>query len=172
MRSNRTSRTTARRVFATAFGAGCAALLASAVQAAEFQVEMNKSKALHLTQPAATVMVSNPVIADVTVEGSQLIYVMGRSYGRTNIIALDSDGKAFLDMNVNVVSQGAPMVTLMRGTGQYSYNCTPRCEPVANVGDDPASYQALMGQTAGMVGAGVGQSSGGDAGASGSEAPR
>ena len=49
---------------------------------------------------------------------------MGRSYGRTNIVALDSDGKAIADMNVSVVAQNASTVTLTRGAGQYSYNCT------------------------------------------------
>ncbi|MEQ8268513.1 MAG: pilus assembly protein N-terminal domain-containing protein [Parvibaculum sp.] len=147
MRANRTPRNTARRVFAAALGAGCAALLVGTAQAADFQVEMNKSKPLHLTQPAATVMVGNPAIADVAVEGSQLVYVMGRSYGRTNIIALDGEGKTILDMNVNVVSQNASTVTLMRGTGQLSYNCTPRCERVPSIGDDADAFTALISQS-------------------------
>lgn len=142
---------------ATTLGAGLAALIAGGAQAADFLVEMNKSRALHFPQPVATIMVGNPAIADVTVEGSQLVYVMGRSHGRTNIVALDSDGKAIADMNVSVVAQNASTVTLTRGAGQYSYNCTPRCERVPAMGDSPESFNALMGQMAGAVGAGAAQ---------------
>ncbi len=154
MRVSRIGKKTSRRIHAAAIGVTCAALLAGAAQAAEFQVEVNKSKALHLGQPAATVMVGNPTIADVTVEGSKLVYVMGRSFGRTNIIALDSAGATILDINVSVVSQEASTVTLTRGSGQYSYNCTPRCERVPTVGDSPDAFEELMKQTATVAGNG------------------
>lgn len=154
MRVSRIGKNTSRRIYAAALGAACAALLAGAAQAAEFQVEVNKSKALHLGQPAATVMVGNPAIADVTVEGSKLVYVMGRSFGRTNIVALGSDGTTILDINVSVVSQEASTVTLTRGSGQYSYNCTPRCERVPTVGDSPDAFEELMKQATTAAGTG------------------
>lgn len=166
MRVSRIGKSTPRRIYAAALGVTCAALLAGAAQAAEFQVEVNKSKALHLGQPAATVMVGNPTIADVTVEGAKLVYVMGRSFGRTNIVALDSDGATILDINVSVVSQEASTVTLTRGSGQYSYNCTPRCERVPTVGDSPDAFDELMKQAAGAVGAGVSATASADGGGS------
>lgn len=154
MRVSRIGKNTSRRIRAAALGVTCAALLAGAAQAAEFQVEVNKSKALHLGQPAATVMVGNPTIADVTVEGAKLVYVMGRNFGRTNIVALDSDGVTILDINVSVVSQEASTVTLTRGSGQYSYNCTPRCERVPTVGDSPDAFEELVKQTTTVAGNG------------------
>lgn len=154
MRAYLTGKTSARRAFAMALGAGCAALLASAAHAADFKVAMNETRALHLAKPASTIIVGNPAIADVTVEGSKLLYVVGRSYGTTNFIALDSEGKAIMDMNVSVVSQSTSAVTLTRGTGQLSYNCTPRCERVPVIGDSQDSYNTIMQQTAGAVGAG------------------
>lgn len=160
MRVNRSLKTAARRAAALALGAGCAALLAGAAQAAEFQVEMNQSKALHLSQPVSTVMVGNPAIADVTVESATLLYVMGHSYGRTNIVALDQDGKSILNMDVDVVSQDGSTVTLMRGASQYSYNCTPRCERIANVGDNPDAFDTVMEQVAGAIGASTNASTG------------
>tara|TARA_R110002110_G_scaffold92057_11_gene239649 strand:+ start:3381 stop:3908 length:528 start_codon:yes stop_codon:yes gene_type:complete len=161
MRVNRSLKTATRRAAAIALSAGCAALLAGAAQAAEFQVEMNQSKALHLSQPVSTVMVGNPVVADVTVESATLLYVMGRSYGRTNIVALDQDGKSILNMDVDVVSQNGSAVTLTRGASQYSYNCTPRCERIVNVGDDPEAFKALMEQVAGTVGSSTSAGQGG-----------
>lgn len=161
MRSYLTGKTSARRAFAAALGAGCAALLAGAVQAADFKVAMNETKALHLATPAATIIVGNPAIADVTVEGSKLLYVVGRSYGTTNFIALDGEGKTIMNMDVSVVSQSASAVTLTRGTGQLSYNCTPRCERVPVIGDNADSYNTIMQQVAGSVGAGATGNTGG-----------
>jgi Flp pilus assembly secretin CpaC len=163
MRAYLTGKTFARRTFAVALGAGCAALLAGAAQAADFKVAMNETKALHLATPASTIIVGNPAIADVSVEGSKLLYVVGRSYGTTNFIALDGEGKTIMDMDVSVVSQSASAVTLTRGTGQLSYNCTPRCERVPVIGDDSESYNTIMQQTAGTVGAGTVGNTGGAA---------
>ncbi|MEP2828859.1 pilus assembly protein N-terminal domain-containing protein [Parvibaculum sp.] len=158
MRAYRTKKKALRRVL---FGAGCAALVASAAQADDFKVELNETKALHLAKPVSTVIVGNPAIADVAVEGSKLIYVMGRSFGTTNLVATDSEGKAVLNLDVSVVSQSASSVTLTRGTGgQLSYNCTPRCERVAGVGDNPDSYDAIMKQVSGALSTGAGATQG------------
>ena len=169
MRTRRTRQISSRRVVAAVVGAGCAALLAGAAQAADFKVAMNETRALHLAKPAATIIVGNPTIADVTVEGSKLLYVVGRSYGTTNFIALDSEGKAIMDLDVSVVAQSASAVTLTRGTGQLSYNCTPRCERVPAIGDNPESYNAIMQQTAGAAGVGAAANSGGAASSEGVE---
>lgn len=161
MRRPRTSSNSAGRALAAAIGL---AFLAGTAQAAEFQVEMNKSKALNFPKPVSTVMVGNPAVADVTVESANLVYVMGKSYGTTNLIALDADGKPMLDLNVNVVSQATSAVTLTRGAGQVSYNCTPRCERVPNIGDNPDGFDMLLKQTIGASGMGSGASAGGGGG--------
>src|SRR5690606_21278582 len=101
-----------KKAFSLALGAGCAALFAAGAYAADFKVPVNESKALHLATPAATVMVGNPAIADVTIENAQLLYVMGRSYGTTNLIILNNEGKHIPDMNVIVPSTISASVTL------------------------------------------------------------
>ncbi|MBA4208498.1 MAG: hypothetical protein C0454_03125 [Parvibaculum sp.] len=133
-----------------ALGAGMAALFAAGAFASEFKVPMNETRPLQLSKPAATVMVGNPAIADVAIESTQLLYVMGRNYGTTNLIALDAEGKTILDMKLSVTAQGTSAVTLTRGTGQFSYNCTPRCERIAVIGDDEESFDMLMQQGASM----------------------
>lgn len=133
-----------------ALGAGMAALFAASAFASEFKVPMNETRPLQLSKPAATVMVGNPAIADVAIESTQLLYVMGRNYGTTNLIALDAEGKTILDMKLSVTAQGTSAVTLTRGTGQFSYNCTPRCERIAVIGDDEESFDMLMQQGASM----------------------
>lgn len=160
MRAYRTKKTAMRRVIAAALGAGCAALVAGTAQAETFKVELNQSKALHLAKPISTIMVGNPAIADVNVEGSKLVYVMGRSFGTTNLVATDSDGNAILDIDVSVIAQGASTVTLTRGTGQLSYNCTPRCERVPAVGDNPDNFDAVMKQVADAMSTSLGAAQG------------
>ena len=76
--------------------------------------------------------------------------------GTTNLVATDSEGNAVLNLDVSVVSQGESTVTLTRGpSGQLSYNCTPRCERIPGVGDNPDSYDAIMKQVAGALSAGI-----------------
>lgn len=152
---------------AATLGLGLAALLAGGAQASDFLVEVNKSKALHLPKPVATLMVGNPAVADITIESANLVYVMGKSYGRTNLVALDAEGKPMLDLNISVVSQNASAVTLTRGAGQISYNCTPRCERIPNVGDDPASFDTLIQQMTDTASTSAGAGSAGAAGATG-----
>lgn len=144
-----------KKVFSLVLGAGCATLFAAGAYAADFKVPVNESKALHLATPAATVMIGNPAIADVTVENAQLLYVMGRSYGTTNLIILNHEGKQIADMTVSVTSQSTSAVTLTRGTGQLSYNCTPRCERVPVVGDSPDAFSSIMDQMSSTPGGGA-----------------
>ncbi|MBX3505613.1 MAG: pilus assembly protein N-terminal domain-containing protein [Parvibaculum sp.] len=141
---------TNKTAVALALGAGMAALFATGAMASEFKVPMNETRPLQLAKPAATVMVGNPAIADISLESTQLLYVMGRNYGTTNLVALDADGKTILDMKLSVTAQGTSAVTLTRGTGQHSYNCTPRCERIAVIGDDPESFETLMQQGSSM----------------------
>lgn len=167
MRSSRTDKSAKRRFLTAVLGASCLALVASAAQAENFKVELNETKALHLSKPVSTILVGNPAIADVSVESSNLVYVMGRSFGTTNLVAMDSDGKSILNLDVSVVSQSASTVTLTRGSGgQLSYNCTPRCERVPGVGDNPESYDALMKQVAGALTSGASASQNAPGGAS------
>jgi Flp pilus assembly secretin CpaC len=105
-------------------------------------------------------MIGNPAIADVNVEGSKLVYVMGRSFGTTNLVATDSEGNAILDLDVSVIAQSASTVTLTRGSGQLSYNCTPRCERVPAVGDNPDGFDTLTQQVTDSIGAATSASQG------------
>lgn len=148
-------------------GTGLAAIVATAAQAADMNVPVNSSRPLTLTSPAATVLVSNPLVADVNVQSSKLVYILGKTYGQTDLIALDKDGKKILDMEINVTAPDNGVVTLTRGTGQYSYNCTPRCEAVAAQGDDAGRFTGIMKQAATLTSAGssmAGQASSSDSG--------
>tara|TARA_R110000868_G_scaffold125417_3_gene331324 strand:- start:3424 stop:4002 length:579 start_codon:yes stop_codon:yes gene_type:complete len=126
-------------------------LYAAQASAAGFTVEVNQSRALHLNAPAAAVMVGNPAIADVTVLGPQLVYVLGRGFGKTNFVALDAQGKQISAFDVDVVAPSSSTVTLTRGAGQRTYNCTPRCERVVAQGDDSEAFTNAIQQSMGVA---------------------
>tara|TARA_R110002074_G_scaffold4253_6_gene21249 strand:- start:70 stop:600 length:531 start_codon:yes stop_codon:yes gene_type:complete len=125
-------------------------LYAVQASAAGFTVEVNQSRALHLNAPAAAVMIGNPSIADVTVLGPQLVYVLGRGFGKTNFVALDAQGKQISAFDVDVVAPSSSTVTLTRGAGQLTYNCTPRCERVVSQGDDSEAFANAVQQSMGV----------------------
>jgi len=131
-----------------------------AAEAAEFKVALNEQKALHLAAPVATVMVGNPAIADVSMENAQTVYVLGRSYGKTNFIALDAAGKQIASFDLSVVAQSGGVVTLMRGTGQSTYSCAPRCEPTVNPADTSDAFLPTLGQASSASAAASGAASG------------
>lgn len=167
MTAYRTDPTRNRRA-ALALGRAALAIVAAGIfsaqaQAAGFLVEINQQKALHLSAPATAVMVGNPAIADVTVLGPQLIYVLGRSYGSTNLIALDASGKQITELHVSVTSPSSSTVTLTRGSGQLTYNCTPRCERTVAQGDSSEEFDATAKQMGNAAALASSTATGGDA---------
>lgn len=153
------------------FGAAVATLavvaVAGSAQAADFQVEINQTRALHLAAPAATILVGNPAIADVSIQGSELVYVLGKTYGKTNLIALDASGKQIAQLYLNVVAQSSSTVTVTRGSGQLTYNCTPRCERVVDPSDSKADFDQAVSQAAQTAAMGLGASANSSGGGGG-----
>lgn len=130
--------------------------------ASELQVPIDESKVFVVDQPVTTVAVTNPSIADVSVHNDKIILVVGRMYGVTNIIALDSDGKPIATKRVRVTSvANAGSVTYVRGPGIFSYSCAPRCERVLLPGDrmglpgpdeGPTTFSEESGEISGRTG--------------------
>jgi hypothetical protein len=82
----------------------------------------------------ATVVVGNPNIADVTVQGNQ-IFVHGRNFGTTNMIVLDREGNQLSAFDVTVMLGGTNNVAVYKGGRRFSYVCASDCEAMLQVGD-------------------------------------
>jgi len=109
-------------------------------------VGVDEAKLKKLPGPAATVIIGNPLIADVSVQDSSLLVVTGKNYGTTNLIVLDQGGNPIARYDVAVATSGVGAVTLHRGIARVSYNCQPRCERELDPGDGEAVFETLKKQ--------------------------
>ena len=115
---------------------GFATVPAMAVDGAPINVNVNMARILRINSPAATVIVGNPGIADVTIQDPQTLILTGKSYGQTNLIVLDSAGNPIADTLVEVVQMQAGIVTVYQGQGRTSLACAPTCQELVMLGDD------------------------------------
>lgn len=117
---------------------------ALAQDGAPINVNVNMARVLRISAPAATVIVGNPGIADVTIQDPQTLILTGKSYGQTNLIVLDSRGEPVADTLIEVVQMTAGVMTVYQGQSRTTLACAPNCQPVVMMGDDTGfSTQAL-----------------------------
>lgn len=120
-----------------------APLSALAQDGAPINVNVNMARVLRISAPAATVIVGNPGIADVTIQDPMTLILTGKSYGQTNLIVLDSRGEPIADTLVEVVQMQAGVMTVYQGQARTTLACAPTCQPVVMMGDD----NSFSGQT-------------------------
>ena len=113
-------------------------LCVASVSAADapINVNVNMARILRINAAAATVIVGNPGIADVTIQDPQTLILTGKSFGQTNLIVLDSAGNPIADTIVEVVQMQAGVVTVYQGQARTSLACAPVCQSVVMMGDD------------------------------------
>jgi Flp pilus assembly secretin CpaC len=116
-----------------------ALVLASPAAAADgdpISVKVNMARILRISAPAATVIIGNPGVADVTIQDPQTLVLTGKSYGQTNLIVLDSIGNPIADTIVEVIQAQADVVTVYMGQARTTLACAPVCQPTIMLGDD------------------------------------
>lgn len=117
----------------------CLALAAPA--AAAVSVVIDQTTPVSLGAAASQVIVGNPSIADVSLTDRRHMAILGRSYGVTNIVALDGAGRRIFETTVNVTPASTGRVSLFRGTELYNYACADRCERTPMPGETTPVYQ-------------------------------
>ena len=110
-------------------------------------VKVNMARILRISAPAATVIIGNPGVADITIQDPQTLVLTGRSYGQTNLIVLDSAGNPVADTIVSVVQAPGDLVTVYMGTARQTLACEPVCQPTITLGDDQGFSQTTYGST-------------------------
>ncbi len=116
-------------------GALLAAMSWTTVASAEpLRVKLDKYELLRLEKDAATVLIANPAIADVGIESTRLIIIIGRAPGETELVVLDDFGHEILKRPVVVVPTVDRNVTVHRGGVEATLSCAPRCIVIPNPG--------------------------------------
>ncbi len=117
-----------------AFGLAPALTMAEASE--PISVKVNMARILRISAPAATVIIGNPGVADITIQDPQTLVLTGKSFGQTNLIVLDSMGNPIADTVVSVVQAQGDMVTVYMGSARNTLSCQPVCQPTIMMGDD------------------------------------
>lgn len=104
------------------------------------------AKIIRLPEKTQTVIVGNPIIADVTLQKSGILVLTGKSYGVTNLIALDAAGTMLAESMIRVQAPSEAVVTVQRGLERESYSCTPACQPSLLMGDANKYFSEVGGQ--------------------------
>jgi hypothetical protein len=138
------------------FLAGLSAVLALATGAAQaapnakadttVTVMVDHAKIIRLPERTSTVIVGNPFIADVSMQKNGVLVLTGKSYGITNLIALDAGGTMLAESYISVQAPSEAVVTVQRGLDRESYSCTPACQPALQLGDSQKYFSELGGQ--------------------------
>jgi hypothetical protein len=109
-------------------------------------VHLDQAKTLKLPERTATLIVGNPLIADAVVQPSGVVVITAKSYGATNLIAVDRSGATLFNRQIQVVGPVDKVVFVYRGIDRETYSCMPKCERRITLGDTPAYFTANLGQ--------------------------
>lgn len=113
----------------------CAAVATTAVAEVPISVQLDQAKILKLPDRAATVVIGNPLIADLSIQPGGLAVVTGKAYGATNLVVLDKSSAVLLEKTIEVKGPEEPLVAVYRGLTRQTYSCTPDCSPRVTLGD-------------------------------------
>jgi Flp pilus assembly secretin CpaC len=109
-------------------------------------VVLDQATIMKLPEKVSTIVVGNPLIADVAVQSGGLIVVTGKGYGSTNVIALDRAGTVLMERSIMVSGPVGPIVQVYRGMERETYSCAPNCERRITLGDSANYFTATIGQ--------------------------
>ncbi len=129
-----------------------AAMPTGKANAETLTVVLDQAQLMKLPDRVGTIIIGNPLIADVSLQAGGLMVVTGKGYGATNIIALDRAGATLMTTTVQVVGP-RDVVVVYRGVDRESYSCAPNCERRITLGDAPPYFDATIGQAGNRNGA-------------------
>ena len=109
-------------------------------------VNVDQARLVKLPARVATIVVGNPLIADVALQAGGVIVVTGKGYGATNFIAMDRGGEVLVDRVIQVEGPTDQLITVYRGVDRESYSCMPVCQRRITLGDGDSYFKSAMDQ--------------------------
>ena len=117
-------------------------------------VVLDQAALMKLPDKVSTIVVGNPMIADIAIQSGGLVVVTGKGFGSTNLIALDRAGTVLMERSIVVSGpQGRDAVQVYRGLQRETYSCTPNCERRITLGDSADYFTAIATQAEARNGA-------------------
>jgi hypothetical protein len=107
-------------------------------------VSLDQAKLVKLPDRTSTLVIGNPLIADAAVQAGGVVVLTAKSYGMTNMVALDRNGATLVEYPIQVVGPADAVVVVFRGTERESYSCATDCERRVTLGDSAAYYTANL----------------------------
>jgi Flp pilus assembly secretin CpaC len=115
-------------------------------------VNVDQARLVKLPARVATIVVGNPLIADVALQPGGVLVVTGKGYGATNFIAMDRSGEILVDRLIQVEGPSDQLITVYRGVDRESYSCMPVCQRRVTLGDGDAFFKTSMDQAGNLSG--------------------
>lgn len=145
-------------VLALALVAVLAAPSIESMAAEQIKLITSRTSYMRMDEPPGTIVVGNPSIADVTVNGRQM-FIHGRNYGNTNIMIFDAKGNLAREFEVTVEDIEDNRVTAFKGGFAETYACIDDCVPMLKAGDSLEYFKAVTKQFNVITGLATGQQS-------------
>ena len=117
-----------RRSYAIA-GLALAVATAASAQSRNLTVEIDRAQRVQLNGVASSVVVGNPQIADVSVVDANTLFVIGKGYGVTEVVAVDAIGRTLFQGEIAVIAGSTGAVRVWRGGQATEMACGQTCAP-------------------------------------------
>lgn len=98
-------------------------------------VHLDHAQILKLPDRATTVVIGDPLIADMSLQPGGLAVITGKGYGETNVVVLDKSSAVLMEKTIEVKAPAEPLIFVYRNQTRQTYSCTPDCSPRVTLGD-------------------------------------
>lgn len=127
---------------AALFAVPLAAPVAADAQDGALNVEIDRSARVQLRGAAASIIVGNPQIADVSLVDANTMFIVGKGYGVTEVVAVDGVGRTLFQREVVVTGGSTGSVRVWRGAQATEMACGASCTPSVRSSSSSAAAAA------------------------------
>jgi Pilus formation protein N terminal region len=110
-------------------------------------VTHDRAEVVPTIKGVTSLIIGNPLIADVSVQQGGFMVVTAKGAGTTNFIGLDSKGNTVFNRLIKVQFPSEQIVRVYRGDVRETLTCTPTCLRAPTIGDGPEVFSQAIGQS-------------------------
>src|SRR6202012_4220741 len=84
-------------------------------------VRLDSARVVKLPERGTTLVIGNPLIADLTLQPGNLAVITAKSFGATNVVVRDKSGPVLNEQTIEVLGPADPTVVVYRGVDRETY---------------------------------------------------